>query len=105
MALSVWSALVVLSGRYEQLFTYVIFASWILYGMTTAAVIVLRHKRPDLPRPYKTLAYPVLPVLFVLAAISLVLSTLIDSPRESLLGLAFISAGLPFYFYWKRQRE
>jgi len=104
LALSVWSALLVLSGRYEQLFTYVIFASWILYGMTTAAVIVLRHKRPDLPRPYKTLAYPVLPVLFVLVAILLVLSTLFDSPRESFLGLGFIFLGLPFYYYWDRRR-
>jgi APA family basic amino acid/polyamine antiporter len=105
LALSVWSALLVLSGRYEQLFTYVIFASWILYGMTTAAVIVLRLKKPDLPRPYKTLAYPVLPVLFVVVAIFLVLSTLFDSPRESLLGLGFIFLGLPFYFYWKRRRD
>jgi basic amino acid/polyamine antiporter, APA family len=103
LALSAWSAVVVLSGRYEQLFTYVIFASWILYGMTTAAVIVLRRKRPDLPRPYKTLGYPVLPVLFVLVAFLLVLSTLFDSPRESLLGLLFILLGLPFYFYWKRR--
>ena len=103
IALSAWAALLVLSGRYEQLFTYVIFASWILYGMTTAAVIVLRRKRPDLPRPYKTLAYPVLPVLFVLVAVLLVLSTLIDSPRESLLGLGLIILGLPFYFYWKRR--
>jgi basic amino acid/polyamine antiporter, APA family len=103
MALSAWSALLVLSGRYEQLFTYVIFASWILYGMTTAAVIVLRYKKPDLPRPYRTLAYPVLPVLFVLVAILLVLSTLFDSPRESLLGLGLIFLGLPFYFYWKRR--
>jgi len=103
LALSAWAALLVLSGRYEQLFTYVIFASWILYGMTTAAVIVLRRKRPDLPRPYKTLAYPVLPVLFVLVTVLLVLSTLIDSPRESLLGLGLIILGLPFYFYWKRR--
>ena len=105
LALSAWAAVLVLSGRYEQLFTYVIFASWILYGMTTAAVIVLRHKRPDLPRPYRTLAYPVLPVLFVVVAILLVLSTLIDSPRESLLGLGFILLGLPFYFRWKRRRS
>jgi APA family basic amino acid/polyamine antiporter len=104
LALGAWSALLVLSGRYEQLFTYVIFASWILYGMTTAAVIVLRIKRPDLPRPYKTLGYPVLPVLFVLVAALLVFSTLLDSPRESLLGLAFIIIGLPFYYYWKRRR-
>jgi len=103
LALSAWAAFLVLSGRYEQLFTYVIFASWILYGMTTAAVIVLRYKRPDLVRPYKTLAYPVLPVLFVLAAITLVLSTLFDSPRESLLGLAFVLLGVPFYFYWERR--
>jgi len=103
MALSFWSALLVFSGRYEQLFTYVIFASWILYGMTTAAVIVLRRKRPDLIRPYKTLAYPVLPVLFVIAAFCLVLSTLFDSPRESLLGLSVIFLGLPFYFYWRKR--
>ena len=104
VALSLWSAVLVLSGRYEQLFTYVIFASWILYGMTTAGVIVLRYKKPEMARPYKTLAYPVLPVLFVIAAITLVLSTLIDSPRESILGLSLIFLGLPFYFYWKRQQ-
>jgi len=103
LLLSTWSALLVLSGRYEQLFTYVIFASWILYAMATASVIVLRRKRPDLPRPYKTLGYPVVPVLFVLVAGALILSTLADSPRESVMGLGLIFAGLPFYFYWKRR--
>jgi basic amino acid/polyamine antiporter, APA family len=82
LALSAWSAVVVLSGRYEQLFTYVIFASWILYGMTTAAVIVLRRKRPDLPRPYKTLGYPVLPVLFVLDFIGITLLFLLETTRS-----------------------
>ncbi|MCL4401327.1 MAG: amino acid permease [Acidobacteria bacterium] len=103
LVLSGWSAVLVLSGRYEQLYTYVIFASWILYGMTAAAVLVLRRKRADLARPYRTLGYPVIPVLFVLVACILVLSTLLDSPRESMLGLGFIAAGLPFYFHWKRQ--
>ena len=101
LALSAWAALLVLSGRYEQLFTYVIFASWILYGMTTAAVIVLRKKRPDLSRPYRTIGYPFVPVLFVLVAIVLVLSTLLDSPRESLMGIGLILLGLPFYYYWR----
>lgn len=104
LVLSLWSALLVLSGRYEQLFTYVIFASWILYAMATASVIVLRRKRPDLPRPYKTIGYPVVPILFVLVAGALILSTLADSPRESILGLGLIFAGLPFYFYWKGRR-
>ncbi len=104
LALSAWAALLVLSGRYDQLFTYVIFASWILYGMTTAAVIVLRRKRPDLPRPYRTIGYPWVPAVFVMVAAVLVLSTLIDSPRESLMGIALIILGLPFYFYWKNKR-
>lgn len=105
LLLSAWSSLLVLSGRYEQLFTYVIFASWILYGMATASVLVLRHKRPDLPRPYRTLGYPVMPVVFVLVALLLILYTLKDSPRESLLGLGLIAAGLPFYFLWRRSNS
>jgi len=105
LAMSAWAAVVVLSGRYDQLFTYVIFASWILYGMTTAAVIVLRYKRPDMPRPYRTIGYPWVPVVFVGVAFVLVLSTLIDSPRESLMGIVLIILGLPFYFYWKNQRS
>jgi APA family basic amino acid/polyamine antiporter len=103
LAISAWAALLVLSGRYEELFTYVIFASWIFYGATTAAVLILRRKRPDLPRPYRTLGYPLVPVLFVVVAAVLVLSTLLDSPRESLLGLILIAAGLPFYFRWKKR--
>ncbi len=102
LALSAWAAVLVLSGRYEQLFTYVIFASWILYGMTAAAVIVLRRKRPDLPRPYRTWGYPWVPAVFVLVAFVLILSTLLDSPRESLMGIGLIVLGLPFYFYWKK---
>jgi basic amino acid/polyamine antiporter, APA family len=104
LALSAWGALLVLSGRYSQLYTYVIFASVILYGMATAAVIVLRFKRPDLPRPYRTLGYPFVPVVFVLGISCLVVSTLLKSPRESLMGLGLVSLGLPFYFVWKRRR-
>jgi basic amino acid/polyamine antiporter, APA family len=102
--LSAWSAILVLSGRYEQLYTLVIFPSWILYAMATASVIVLRKKRPDLPRPYRTIGYPVVPVLFVLVAAMLVISTLLESPRESVFGLVIILAGLPFYFFWKSRR-
>ena len=104
LALSCWAALLVLSGRYEQLYTYVIFASWILYGMTAAGVIVLRKKAPHLVRPYRTIGYPLVPVLFVLVALVLVLSTLFDSPRESVMGIGLIILGLPFYFYWKKQQ-
>ena len=105
LAMSAWSMVLVLSGRYDQLYTYVIFASWILYGMATASVLVLRKKRPDMPRPYRTLGYPVVPVLFVLVALMLIFNTLRESPRESIMGLVLIAAGLPFYFYWRRQKS
>ena len=105
LALSAWAAVLVFSGRFEQLYTYVIFSSWILYGMTGAAVIVLRIRRPDLPRPYRTPGYPVVPIIFVAVAFILLFSTLLDSPRESLMGTGLILLGLPFYFYWKRKRS
>jgi basic amino acid/polyamine antiporter, APA family len=70
--------------------------------MATASVIVLRRKRPELPRPYKTLGYPVVPVLFVIVAGALIFSTLVNSPRESVLGLGIIAVGIPFYLRWRR---
>jgi APA family basic amino acid/polyamine antiporter len=101
--LSCWSALLVLSGHFRALYTLVLFPSWILYAMATASVIVLRHKRPDLPRPYRTVGYPVVPIAFVAVAMVLLYSTLRDSPRESLLGLLIIAAGIPYYRYRSRK--
>ncbi len=105
LGLSLWAAVLVFSGRYDQLYNYVIFASWLLYGMTTAAVLVLRRTRPDLQRPYRSLGYPVVPLLFVGAAILLEIFTLKNSPRESVAGIVLILLGLPFYFYWKRRKS
>lgn len=106
LMLTAWSAvLVVVAGGYESLFTYVIFASWILYAMAGAAVFVLRRKRPDMPRPYKTFGYPIVPLLFLIGAAVLDVTTLRSSPFESLAGIVFILLGLPFYFYWKRKRS
>jgi APA family basic amino acid/polyamine antiporter len=103
LALSAWSAVLVLSGRYDQLFTLVIFPSWILYGMVTVSVLVLRHKYPDKVRPYRTVGYPFVPVVFVLVAALFLGFTLKNSPRESTLGLILIAAGIPFYRNWKRR--
>ncbi len=101
--LSLWSCLLVLSGKYDDLFNLVIFASWILYGMTAAAVLVLRKKRPELVRPYRTTGYPIVPVLFIIGAAILLASTAIHRPRESAGGIGLILLGLPFYFHWKKR--
>ncbi len=101
--LGIVSSIILLSGRYDELSTLVIFPSWILYGMTAASVIVLRIKRPDMNRPYRVPGYPLVPIIFVLVAVALLYSTLLNSPRESGIGLVLIIAGLPFYFFWKRR--
>lgn len=98
-----WSCLLLLSGQYRQLYTMVIFPSWILYAMTAAAAIVLRYRRPDLHRPYRVFGYPVVPIFFVLAAGALLWDTLRSSPRESGIGLVVILLGIPFYWNWKRR--
>lgn len=101
VAVSAWGAVLLLSGQYDNLYRLVIFSSWILYALAAAAVIVLRKKQPNLPRPYRVLGYPLVPVLFVGVACMLLVSTLLKFPRESIMGLLLIVAGIPFYYYWK----
>jgi APA family basic amino acid/polyamine antiporter len=72
--------------------------------MATASVLVLRRRRPDLARPYRTLGYPFVAIVFVLVAGALIFSTLFESPRESLLGLGIIATGIPFYRHWSRRK-
>ncbi len=103
--MSLWSCVLVLSGRYDELYTCVIFASWILYGMAALSVVVLRKTKPEMERPYRTLGYPIVPMVFVLVAVLLIFYTLRDSPRESILGLGLIAIGLPFYFHWNRKNS
>lgn len=99
--LCAWSCVVVLSGWFDDLYNFVIFGSWILYLLTAICVFVLRRKRPDLPRPYHVLGYPIVPVLFIGVATLLLISTLQTRPRESLMGIGLMALGVPFYFYWK----
>jgi APA family basic amino acid/polyamine antiporter len=101
IAITIWSILLTLTGTFKQLFTYVIFGEWIFFGMTVAAVIVLRKKRPALERPYKTWGYPVTPILFVLAAVYVAVGSLLSSFRNAMFGLLIICLGIPAYLYWK----
>jgi APA family basic amino acid/polyamine antiporter len=90
-----------LTGTFEQLATYVVFGQWIFFGLTVAAVIVLRRTRPDLARPYRTWGYPVTPLVFIAAALYISLSTLVTQPVNAAAGLAIIVAGVPAYAYWR----
>jgi APA family basic amino acid/polyamine antiporter len=102
-AQSAWAALLALSGTYEQLYTYVVFASVVFHAAIAASVFIFRRRRPDLPRPYRTWGYPAVPALFILACLLLVGNTLVSSPRESLAGLGLLALGLPAYVLFRRQ--
>ena len=97
----IWACILTFSGTFNQLITYIIFASWIFYGMSAGAVIILRKKKPDMDRPYKTPFYPWIPIIFILFAIFLTVNTILEAPRDAAIGTGIILAGLPLYYYWK----
>jgi basic amino acid/polyamine antiporter, APA family len=102
VALVVWSSVLALTGSYEQLFTYVMFASLLLHMVGAIGVFRLRRLRPDLPRPYRVWGYPVVPAIFIAASGAFVLNILIERPKESLTGLGLLALGLPVYWFSKR---
>jgi APA family basic amino acid/polyamine antiporter len=97
---AVWASVLALSGTFDQLTDLAIFAFWLFYGMVTASVFVFRYREPDVPRPYRTWGYPVVPALFVLVTIVLIGYTIYNYPVRSVVGLAIIVGGLPIYWYF-----
>ena len=98
-----WASVLVLSGTYDELTDYAMFTVLIFVALTTASVFVFRRRMPDAERPYRTWGYPVVPVLFLAVAGWLIANTLQTSPRQAFAGLALMSLGLPFYWYWSRR--
>ncbi len=102
VAQGLWAAVLTLSGSFDMLTDYAIFALWIFYGLTVASVFVFRRRLPDAPRAYRTWGYPVVPAIFLIVTTWLVVNTLVTAPVQSMIGLALIALGLPVYRYWSR---
>jgi len=98
----VWAAALTLSGRYDQLYTYVIYGMVLSYTLTVIALFWLRWKRPEIPRPYRCAGYPWLPAIYVLIGVAWILNTTIRRPMESFWSMAIVLIGVPGYLYWKR---
>ncbi len=102
---AVLSSLLLLAiGKFQALFSLAIFSEWLFYALTAATVFVFRHREPDTPRPYRVTGYPVVPALFILAALVLLIFSFADQPRNSLIGTAVILAGIPVHYAFQRHQ-
>ena len=98
----VWASVLALSGSFDTLTDYVIFGSWIFYALITSSIFIFRIKHPDAERPYRAFGYPIVPVVFLLVAGWLLVSTLMSNPMQSMTGIVLIILGLPVYYYLNR---
>lgn len=99
-----WASILCLSGKYGDLLDYIIFTVLIFYILTIIGIFILRKKRPEIPRPYKAFGYPVLPMLYIVAASIICISLLIYKPKFTFPGLGIVLLGIPiYYFVWKHK--
>jgi basic amino acid/polyamine antiporter, APA family len=102
LAFGFWCALLAVTGTYESLASYAMYAAWIFYGLTSAGVLVLRHKYPQRERPYKMPGYPVTLFLFIAVALGFVVNTFVATPGPAAVGTLLILTGIPVYLLWNR---
>jgi len=97
-----WASALTLTGTYSDLLTYTTFASLLFNALTVTGLIILRHKKPEMPRPYKTWGYPVIPLLYIIIAMFFIVYIMVGDIRNTGLGLIIIASGIPIYFLWKK---
>lgn len=105
LAQSAWASVLAISGTFDTLTDSVVFASCLFYALSAAAVVVLRVREPELPRPFRLPGYPYVPFLFVLVSAALLVNALVATPRQALFGLGAILLGIPLYLHWSRKLE
>jgi len=97
----VWSCVLVLSGSFDTISDYVIFAAWLFYMLGAYGVFVLRKKMPEVNRPYKVWGYPYTPIIFIIFSFLFLVNSIISDTQDAAMGSILILSGLPIYLYWK----
>jgi APA family basic amino acid/polyamine antiporter len=97
--------LLLVGGAFKDLFSLAIFAEWLFYMIAAATIFVFRVTEAEVPRPYRTWGYPVVPALFIVAAAVLLYYTFTDNLRNSFWGSVVILAGVPVYLYFARKEK
>jgi basic amino acid/polyamine antiporter, APA family len=101
----IWASALALTGKYSDLFTYVMFMMVLSYVLTVVALFVLRRKLPDAERPYRCTGYPWLPALYVALGSIWAINALWEKPLQAVAGIAIVAFGVPFYWYWRREKK
>jgi APA family basic amino acid/polyamine antiporter len=101
VSLAIWSAVLAVTGTFEQLLTYVVFVGWIFYGLGALAIFAYRRRQPKAVRPFRTPGYPLSPILFVASAALLVVNTLATQPLRAAIGLSAVLLGTPAFYLWR----
>jgi|SRR5215469_3322980 len=96
------AVLLVLTGTYQDIYSFEMFAIWLFFAFTAVALIRLRSSKADLPRPYRVWGYPWTPLVFCVSAFAISLNLWLVRPVRSSIGLAIILLGLPFFYYWRK---
>lgn len=100
-----WASVLCISGTYSQLLAFLIFAVLIFYILTLSGLFVLRKKRPNAPRPYRAIGYPVLPALYLVMAVFIEVQLLRYKPQYTWPGLIIVLLGVPVYFLWRLRND
>lgn len=101
-----WAIVLILFwGTFENLISYVVFTDAIFFAMVALAVFILRKRKPNAERPYKTFAYPITPLIFLAIEVWFVLNTMFEKPLQSFAGIGFILLGVPVYYFWKNKSQ
>lgn len=100
-----WACIVALSGSYDTITDYAIFALTLFYILVASSIFLFRKRMPDAERPYRTWGYPVVPVVFICVSVWLIFQTIRNTPQQSAIGLGLILLGLPVYWLISRSRK
>jgi len=103
MQAAISSLLLLAIGKFQALFSLAIFSEWAFYALTAATVFVFRVREPETPRPYRVTGYPVVPALFIVAALVLLVFSFMDQPRNSIAGAIVILCGVPLHLWFQHR--
>ena len=105
VAQGAWAAVLACLGSFQQIISYTISITWVFFAFAVFAVVLLRRRRPDMARSFRTPLYPLTPLLFVAAAAAMTLNSVVANPAGSAMAAGVVLLGVPLYFLFRRKQR